>query len=222
MSKSVKVNKPTPFTECRYAFLQQPNIATDSNFRDSFKITLLLNGRQKEQAELLKEITKLHKDAGGTQKTGERGHPVKYHATKEIDGDEVKWVQVPDVFAVTFKSLSANRDHIPTYDMQNNDVWRENNYVANDSIVRVSWSYEFYDTAGNKGVSLYLDAVQVKELKEWMGKSADEYGFDKGEGYVKNDDVEKVFDDDGGTTKEPGDDLGEQDGDPVEPDDLPF
>ena len=102
--------------------------------------------------------------------------------------------------------------------MQGNDVWRENNYVANESIVRVQWSYEFYDMAGNKGVSLYLEAVQVKELKEWMGKGFDDFDFDTGEGYTKGDDVEKIFE---GETAEPGDDLGEQDGSPVE-DDLPF
>ena len=213
---ATKVNTPTPFVECLYPFLQQPQIATDSNFKDTFKITILLNGREKEQVELLKQITEFHKKAGGNQKTGERGHPVKFHATKEIDGEEIKWVQVPDVYSITFKSVAGKRDHVPTYDMENNDIWREDNYVANGSIVRISWSYEFYDTAGNKGVSLYLDAVQVKDLKEWMGKSAEEHGFNKGEGYTKNDEVEKVFDDNGGTAQEPGSDLCDQDGSPVE------
>ena len=137
MSKAIKVNVPTPFTECLWAFLQQPQIATDSKFRDTFKITLLLAGNEKDQGEILKQISILHKEAGGTQKTGEKGHPVKFHATKEVDGDNIKWVQIPNVYQVTFKSLSSGRDHIPTYDMQNKDIWKENNYVANNSIVRV-------------------------------------------------------------------------------------
>ena len=217
---AIKVNKPTPFVPCMWAFLQQPKVSDDVRFKDTFEITVLLNGKDKEQSELLKEIAELHKKAGGKQKTGDKGHPIKFHATKEVDGDEVKYIQVPDVYAVRFKTVASARDHIPTFDMQGNDVWRENNYVANESIVRVQWSYEFYDMAGNRGVSLYLEAVQVKDLKEWMGKGFDDFDFDTGEGYTKGDDVEKIFDE-GGETAEPGDDLGEQDGSPVE-DDLPF
>jgi hypothetical protein len=236
-NKAVKVNEPTPFVECMYPFLQQPNVSTDPNIRDSFKITVLLNGKDEDQAHLLKKIEELYKQSGGKINRGERGHPIKYHITEELSENdsgesEVKRIKVPNVYEVTFKTLASIRDHIPTYDMQGNDVWREKNYVANLSIVRVQWSYQFYEVAGNKGMSLYLDAVQVKDLKEWVGKNFADFNFDTGDGYVKDDTVEKEFPE-GGETAEPTDDFNEQDGDPTEDgghsadqvkdsDDLPF
>ena len=210
----------TPFRKCMYPFLQKPQIS--DGYKDTFKIVLKLDGQDKEDAALLKQISELHKKAGGKQKVGEKGHPVKYEVEIVKDDDEEKVIAVPNSYLVTFKRYADYCDHIPTYDTQNNELWRENNFVANDSVVRVAWSYSFYNTGGNKGVFLSLDGVQIKELKEWMGRSAEDLGFEVTEGYVKNDDVEKVFDDNDGIPDEPTDDFDEQDGSPVEDDDLPF
>lgn len=212
----------TPFRKCMYPFLQKPQ--ESDGYKDTFKIALILNGQNKEDADILRQISQMHKDAGGTQKSTERGHPVKKYAEKHIEDDGTeKWIDVKDTYTVTFKRYADNCDHIPTYDTKNNVLWEENNFVANGSVVKVAWSPYFYDTGGNKGVFLSLDGVQIKELIRWQGVDADSLGFDTDtEGYVKDDDVEKVFDDNGGTAKEPGDDLGEQDGSPVKDDDLPF
>ena len=211
----------TPFRKCMYPFLQKPQIS--DGYKDTFKIAILFNGRDKEDAAILKQISQLHIDAGGPQKSGDKGHPIKFHATKEIEEDGTeKWIQVPDVYSVTFKKYADHADHIPTYDTNLNDLWRENNFVANGSTVRISWNHSSYNTGGNKGIFLSLEGVQIKDLIEWQGRDADSLGFENTEGYVKDDDVEKAFDDNGGTAQEPGDDLGEQDGSPVEDDDLPF
>lgn len=218
----------TPFRKCMYPFLQQPQ--KSEGYRDTFKIVLKLNGRDQEDAALLKKISELHKEAGGQQKPGDKGHPVKFGVevvTENDAGDKLKEpeiIRIPDEYWVTFKRYADYCDHIPCYDTKNNELWKENNFVANDSLVRVAWSYSFYSTGGNKGVFLSLDGVQIKDLKEWMGYSADDLGFTETDGYVTGDNAEKVFGDDGGIPEEPvpNDKAGQEAGPIQEDDDLPF
>ena len=197
----------TPFGECMYPFLQQPSIdKSDNNFPDVFKITLVCT---KEHDELLKQIIALYKDSGGTETLGEKGHPIKFHKT--IEGK-----QVDGTFDIVFKSKAEFYDHIFTCDSDGREIVRLKNFVANGSVVRVNWSYAYYNKKGNKGVSLFLNGVQIRDLIEWQGLGADEMGFNQVEGYKAGDDVPVEF------KSEPSDeDLNQQDGSPVE-DDLPF
>ena len=163
----------TPKAKCLWANLQEPNVSTDETIADAFQITLVLG---KEHKELLDQIAALHKDAGGTQEIGDRGHPIKFHYDEEKQ-------KIPGWYEVRFKSLAQYVDHIPTFDAKGAKILREKNFVANESVVRVSWSFKYYNTAGNKGVSLFLLGVQVIELIEWQGYSSDELGFVEEKGY---------------------------------------
>ena len=163
----------TPKAKCLWANLQEPNVSTDETIADAFQITLVLG---KEHKELLDQIAALHKDAGGIQEIGAKGHPIKFHYDEEKQ-------KIPGWYEVRFKSLAQYVDHIPTFDAKGAKILREKNFVANESVVHVSWSFKYYNTAGNKGVSLFLLGVQVIELIEWQGYSSDELGFTAEEGY---------------------------------------
>ncbi|MHA2054595.1 MAG: hypothetical protein ACW99F_13465 [Candidatus Hodarchaeales archaeon] len=205
----------TPFTECLWAFLQVPKPA-EGKFKSIFQITLVFD--HKEHAEILKQLSDLNKAAKGPEKMGADGHPIKPHWQYVTDdcGERIKQV-IPNKYQVRFKTNAEGTyspDHIMTYDSQGQIINRDKNFVANGSIVCVSWSFGNYDG----GVSLYLNGVQIKELIEWKGKTFEDLGFKKVEGYTSGDSVPAV---DG--YQEPGDDLGEQDGSPTEEeDDLPF
>ena len=208
----------TPVAPCMWAFLQEPKIDPDGEYEDAYQISLVLG--HDTHAELLKQISELHKAAGGTAKTGEKGHPIKPHKTKNEDGT---YTEVPNFYEVRFKTKAEYAPlGITTLDSSKNVIFREKNFVANGSIVKVAWAFGNYNNKGNKGVALYLNAVQIKELIEWTGSfdvANSKFEVDEN-GYKSGDTVEQA---DGGFPDEPGTDLGEQDGSPVEDDDgLPF
>ena len=205
----------TPFAECLYPFLQQPKVDKDGNYEDVFEITLVLD--HKEHADLLKQIGSLYRAAGGTASVNEKGHPIKNHYT--VDADKNK-TYIENKYQVRFKTKAEYVDHIVCFDSQGQVVWKEKNFVANGSVVRVCWSFANYDNRGNKGVSLFLNYVQIKDLIEWRGEvNFDDSGFDKVEGYNAGDVVDIAEPADDIPMSE--EDLNNQDGSPVE-DDVPF
>ena len=216
----------TPDCECLWAFLQEPKVDTEGDYPDAYQISIILD--YKEQADLLKQISELHKTAGGKAKVGEKGHPIKLHGVKNEDGD-IELVK--NKYTIRFKTNAEYAElGITTLDSQKKQIFRKKNFVANGSVVRVAWRFKNYDHKGNKGVSLFLDCVQIINLIEWSGGfDVDNSSFEKVEGYESGDTVDVAFPVD----DVPGDDIGEQDGVPVEPDqdgspmkeeqdDLPF
>ena len=160
----------TPKAPCLYPFLQQPNVSKTGEYEDTFQITLVLDPQDKEHHELLKHIKRLHEESKGK----EEKKPIKKHT--DLEGNET------GKYMVRFKTKAQYLDHVPTFDAKGNKILRDKNFVANDSIVRVSWSYGFYKQGGG-GVSLYLNGVQIIDLIEWSGGDAEDYGFDETEGY---------------------------------------
>jgi hypothetical protein len=195
----------TPWLECMYPFLQVPKHDNKGDYEDAFEITLVLSDQVQEHKNLLNQIAALHNEGGGTQEIGEKKHPIK----KAVDDNKKV---IPHTYHVRFKSLAEYCDHIPTFDAQGNKILRERNFVANGSVVCVNWSYGFYKQGGG-GVSLFLNGVQIKELIEWMGNSAEDLGFEKTEGYNEFD--KPVTD---GMTEPPENDKETPDSDKETPD----
>jgi hypothetical protein len=169
----------TPIAECMYACLQQPNVSKDGQYESAFQIVLVLDSTNKAHHELLEHVRNLHcegvkeKDKG---KAKSKGHyPIRPHE------DEAGNI-IPDKYRVRFKTREDFADQIATFDAKGNRIFRDKNFIANGSRVRVSWSYKFY-TQGSGGVSLFLNGVQVIELIEWQGHTADMLGFKEEEGY---------------------------------------
>ncbi len=73
----------------------------------------------------------------------------------------------------------------------------------------MSYGYAFYEQMGG-GVKLYLQAVQVLDLVEWNGGSADDYGFKEEKGFVASDPasaIQEFVDAFQGEVVKPKDDL---------------
>jgi len=155
----------SPRSECMYAFLQVPNTTFDD--KGVYQITLLLDPKNEDHHELMTHLKNLHAESKGKDDR----KPYKKHIDEA--GNET------GLFQVKFKS------HYPvaTFDSLGQKIKRDQNFVANGSVVRVSWAYGFYDKAGSKGVSLYLQGVQILMLIEWKGGAAEDYGFEPEEGY---------------------------------------
>jgi len=68
--------------------------------------------------------------------------------------------------------------------------------VGRDSVIRVSFTVNPYFTPSTKivGVSLRPVAVQVIDLKEFGGNSAEDYGFEEEEGYEGTPEEDPPFD----------------------------
>ena len=160
----------TPKAPCLYPFLQIPNVSKNGEYEDSFQITLILDPKDPEHKKLLSKISDLHKESKGRDEK----KPIKKHV--DLEGNET------GKYTVRFKTKAQYMDSVPTFDAKGNKILRDKNFVANDSIVRVNWSYGFYKQGGG-GVSLYLNGVQVIDLIEWSGGDASDYGFDEQQGY---------------------------------------
>ena len=193
----------TPFAECMYPFLQQPKVDPKGKYPDSFQIVLLL---KEEHKDLLNQISELHKEAGGTEKTGDKGHPIKFH-------EDVEKNTIEGIYRVLFKTLVEGKggfivDHVKTFDSKGVEIFKDKNFLGNGSVVRVNWSYKFYDERGNKGVALFLNGVQIKKLIEWHGGDANYFGFDEQEGYETEKPKEPEFPElDDATQKEHSDEI---------------
>jgi hypothetical protein len=61
------------------------------------------------------------------------------------------------------------------FDIYGRDI-PENVMVGNGSKVRVSYAMNYYEGFGG-GINLYLQAVQILDLVEYKGRSAEAYGF---------------------------------------------
>lgn len=175
----------TPKAKCLWACLQRPNISKTGEYKDAYQISLILDPKKPEHKELLIKVEGLHGESGGKAKRGESKHPIKIIRDKE--GKKT------GLYEVKFISYFVDSP-IDTFDAKTNKILRENNFIANESLVKVNWSYGFYKQGGG-GVSLYLNAVQVIDLIEWEGRNAEDYGIESEEGYEEFKAPEDLKDD---------------------------
>jgi len=199
----------TPIAPCKYAHLQEPNVDQTGKYKPKFKITLVLDSKNPEHKELLTHISNLNKTGKGLDKKEEltdadkdklnTKNPIKKQ--KDEDGNYT------GLFEVSFKTNPDFVPSIPTFDSKGTKFANTKNFIANDSTVRVGWSYKFYEQDSG-GVSLFLHAVQVIDLIEWAGGNADDFGFDEVPGGYVVEPTQSELDQAFGNTEEP----------PIEPD----
>jgi len=151
----------TPKCVVEWAHLQEPQPA-QGKFKESYKITAVLDASNEEHKKLLGKIKELGLHKNNKLKTGESKFPIKYHVDEEGEKS--------GLFAVSFKTAYGP---VKTFDAGANLMLKEKNFVANGSECKISWGFDFYD----EGVSLYLNAVQIINLIEWQGGTADDFGF---------------------------------------------
>lgn len=104
-----------------------------------------------------------------TKKEFESGYhlPYKKQVSKETE-------QETGSYLVTFKSSYAPK----IYDIYGKII-DENIIVGSGSVAQIAFIPNIYQVSGaNKGMNLYLQAVLIKDLKEYKHKDAIDYGFD--------------------------------------------
>jgi len=201
----------TPPAECLWAQLQEPSHDETGEYEDNFEITLVLDTANKDHKEFLNLIGKLHREAGGTANPNEKGHPVKNHYVKEEVTNDLGEKIMQKVYVEGKTCFDSGGQVI---------FGKKGNFIANGSLVIVGFSHRPYDVKGNKGVSMYLNYVVVRQLIEWTGEiDFDKTGVPKTDEYRVGDIVDTASPvDDNDIADE---DVGKQDGSPVE-DDLLF
>jgi len=90
----------------------------------------------------------------------------------KVDVDEAD--KPTGLYYVTFKTDEKFKPGV--FDRYNKKI-PDNILIGNGSKVRVAYSINYYDGFGG-GINLYLSAVQVVDLVEYKGRSAEAYGFE--------------------------------------------
>ncbi len=157
----------TPKARAMYPFLTKPSTKFDKD--GVYKVTLLFDPKVEVEKAFLAQLRGQLTEAEKTLKNKNAAQvPWRKHLRLE-DKSET------GLFEVTFKSNFPPR----LFDAVGNKITGELN-VGNDSIVIVAYKYAPYEGFGG-GIALYLQAVQIHELVEWLGGTAEDYGFTKQE-----------------------------------------
>lgn len=167
----------TPSGKAHWVFLSEPFTQFDPE--GVYKLELELDKNDDDVQKLIASIEKASK--------GLKQRP--YHVDDDNGNYRVK-------FASKYKPN--------LFDAKNNRI-NADVKVGSGSVVRVAFQPVKYDGFGG-GLKLYLKAVQVIELNEYSGGSAEDYGFDaKDGGYtIPDDGFDAVVSDDTVKTEEVG------------------
>jgi len=165
----------TPLAECRYAFLFIPD--TKFNPEGVFRIEIIFDPAENADHQSFLTFIKEKWEA-----TKGKNKPWKNEIIEETG-------ETTGRFIIKFKSKYA----VNVFDALKNKIEFDSNKIGNGSKVRVSFSMQKY-TQREGGLALYLNAVQVVNLVEYSGGSAEDFGFDEVDGYNSMENVEKVFD----------------------------
>ena len=106
----------------------------------------------------------------------------------KVDDDGKKFV----VFKTNHLDKEGNRKYVKVFDKFNRDLGNEVT-IGNDSIVRISFSPSVYHlTSENNGIKCYLNAIQVLDLKTFVGggSNGESYGFEASTEFPTEDDSE--------------------------------
>ena len=124
------------------------------------------------------------KDKTGKDKIKVASLPYKKEDDKYIFKFKMKASGTNGKTGETFKQRPA------LFDSELKPINPEDTNIWGGSILRVSFQpFPWFTPALGAGVSLRLKSVQVKELVEGGGQTAEASGFDKVDGYTNNNDV---------------------------------
>jgi hypothetical protein len=143
----------TPQGKANWVYLLEPFTQFDPE--GVYKITLELD---KDDADVMTLIDKIEEKSAGLT-----------HRPFEVD---------PDTGNYHLKAASKYKPQV--FDSANQPIGDGVN-VGAGSVVKIAVEPKAYEGFGG-GIKLYLKAVQVFELVEQSGSSAESFGFDEGEG----------------------------------------
>jgi hypothetical protein len=172
-AKSNKENRGvTPKATAMWPFVTR-TAPKYENKGEEYKITLLFDPtNNSEHKNFLSKLRVLMEECGKQFNIKCRHAPTRPHLDPETKEKTALW-------EVTFRSDAKYAPRL--FDAQNHLLIGETN-MGNGSQVKVAYSYKFYKEQGGV-VKLYLSAVQIIELKEYLGSNAESYGFATEQGY---------------------------------------
>mgnify|MGYP005854901653 FL=1 len=186
----------SPKGVAKYPRLLEPD--TKFNKDGEYRVRLLFAADDATTKEFCATLDELSKAAYEEQQTTLKPAKAKtlelYVPYKsEIDpdtGEETGNIEVNFKTGAQYKDKDGNiiEKTIPLFDAAGKKIERKIN-IGSGSVLRVSFTpVSFYAANGNSaGVSLRLNAVQVIQLKEWKGATAEGYGFGKEDGYLEEE-----------------------------------
>ena len=143
-----------------YPFLFTPQ--TQFNPEGTFKVDLECDPNMPEHKAFLRELKDMT-PKGEKPPYKKQKHP----ESKEETGN----------YIVTFKTGYKPQ----VFDAKGNEITKDCN-VGNGTLARIAYESNHYKGFGG-GINLYLKSVQILDLVEYKGASAEYYGFDEQDGY---------------------------------------
>lgn len=177
----------TPVGEAKWAHVQKPKAAFIGNGKPKgepkYQIDVVFEKDDKDwsawAAEIMKQIRAMpqqfKKQTREQLAKKEKPEPLEKQVPikSEYDADD----KPTGRFFVTFKT---GAEYKPGLFDKYGRPFPPDVLVGNGSKVRVNYSPNVYEAFGG-GINFYLNAVQVVELVEYKGQSAENYGFDTSE-----------------------------------------
>lgn len=109
------------------------------------------------------------------------------------DDDGVQTLKFKMKSLIKLKDGTMRNLNVPIFDSMGKVITSKvKDRIGNGSKVCISYSlFPFVFSNINFGISLRLQAVQILELVDYQGGSADTFGFSKGKGTFNGDDIEE-------------------------------
>ena len=158
-----KENKISPLGEAKWAHVHEPKPPFEGQGEGKYMIDVVFE-KGSEWDALGQEVAKDIKD------NGFKNMPIKQEKTKE--GEPT------GRFYITFKT---GEQYPPKVFDRFGQIIPSDVLIGNGSTVRVCYTKDTYNGFGG-GVTFYFNAVQVVDLVEYKGGSAEDYGFPVEEG----------------------------------------
>lgn len=176
-----------------YISLQTPSTKFDKD--GVYSTSILLSKEEGEKlAEEIKAVrTEQFKKFGKGTKVAELTQCTEYTTVDEETGEET-----PDEegrYILKAKAGAYIKDGKPTFkpqlfDSKGNKISISN--IGAGTVAKVAVELSGYSVAGKTGVSVKLKAVQIIDLVEFGGGSAESYGFGEEEGFEGTEEVEET------------------------------
>lgn len=182
--KQKNVKGVTPIGEALFAHLSKPEeIQGKTTGKYTVMVKLPPDATKQLKTAIESEWQKFCEDPDNAKKK----MPVEYSdGTKEYKDEE--YFKFKMNAEISCKDGSVIKKHVPIFDASKREISKTLEGLGNGSKVRVAYELvPFFMTKTNAGVSLRLTGVQVIDLVEYGGQSADSLGFEDEEGFVASE-----------------------------------
>lgn len=188
MAKSKLLAITTEVGTFRYASLLQTEKfkQPDGSIKDTGKFTVQVRFTpeftEKLKARILAEWEKFEETIEPAKRKKMKIEP---NIGIKEDKDENEYFKFSMNHIIKCKDGSTFEKNVPIFDAKKNSIAKDLTSIGNGTKGRIAFEVNpFMMTATNYGCSLRLSGVQITDLVEFGGQSADAFGFDEEEGFV--------------------------------------